>query len=151
MALAEVQSKKREKILTYGKNDIMKREMTENEIASIIVNTAYNIHVKIGPGLLESVYEEIMDYELTKQGLIVDRQRAIPVVWKGIKMKLGFRADLIVENKVIIELKSVEILAPVHPKQLLTYLKVTDMKLGLLINFNTNLIKNGITRIVNNL
>ena len=125
--------------------------MTENEIAKIIVNTAYNIHVKLGPGLLESVYEEIMYYELKKQGLNVDRQKAIPVFWDDIKMPIGFRADIIVENRVIIELKSVESIAAVHPKQLLTYLKITDLKLGLLINFNEKLIKNGITRIVNNL
>lgn len=125
--------------------------MTENDIAKIIVNTAYNIHVKLGPGLLESVYEEIMHYELQKQGLQVHRQKTIPVYWDELKMKIGFRADLIVENKVIIELKSVEQIAPVHPKQIVTYLKVTNLKLGLLINFNEKLIKNGITRIVNNL
>lgn len=125
--------------------------MTENEIATIIVNTAYEIHVKPGPGLLESVYEEIMFFELTKQGLNVEKQKAIPVIWDELKMEIGFRADLIVENKVIIELKSVEQIAPVHPKQLLTYLKIADKKLGLLINFNEKLIKNGITRIVNNL
>ena len=125
--------------------------MTENEIAKIIVNVAYNIHVKLGPGLLESVYEEILHYELRKQNLSIERQRAIPVVWEKIKMEIGFRADLIVENKVIIELKSIERIAPVHPKQLLTYLRITNIKLGLLINFNEKLIKNGITRIVNNL
>ncbi len=125
--------------------------MTENEIAKIIVNTAYDIHVKLGPGLLESVYEEIMFYELQKQGLDVDRQKVIPVIWDDLKMDIGFRADLIVENKVIIELKSVEQIASVHPKQLLTYLKVAGKKLGLLINFNEKLIKDGITRIVNNL
>lgn len=125
--------------------------MNENEIAKIIVNTCYNIHVEMGPGLLESVYEEILYFELVKQKLKVERQRGIPVIWNNRKMQLGFRADLIVENKVIIELKSVEIIAPVHPKQLLTYLKLTDLKLGLLINFNVPLIKNGITRIVNNL
>ncbi len=125
--------------------------MTENEIAKIIVNTAYNIHVKLGPGLLESVYEEILYYELKKQNLSIERQRAIPVFWEKIKMEIGFRADLIVENKVIIELKSIERIAPVHPKQLLTYLRITNLKLGLLINFNEKLIKNGITRIVNNL
>ena len=125
--------------------------MTENEISKIIVNTAYDIHFQLGPGLLESVYEEIMFFELTKQGLNVERQKAIPVVWDELKMGLGFRADLIVENKVIIELKSVEQIAPVHPKQLLTYLKITGLKLGLLINFNEKLIKDGITRIVNNL
>ncbi len=125
--------------------------MTENELSKIIVNTCYNIHIKLGPGLLESVYEEILYYELINQGLKVERQKAIPVVWKDIKMKIGFRADLIVENKVVVELKSVEVIAPVHPKQLLTYLKLTNIKLGLLINFNEKLIKDGITRIVNNL
>ncbi len=125
--------------------------MTENELAKIIVNTCYDIHVKLGPGLLESVYEEILYYELIKAGLLVSRQQPIPVIWDEVRMEIGFRADLIVENKVIIELKSVEVLAPVHPKQLLTYLRITGLKLGLLINFNEKLIKNGITRIVNNL
>lgn len=125
--------------------------MTENEIARIIVNTAYAIHVELGPGLLESVYEEIMHYELIKQGLYVERQKRIPVVWDDLVMDIAFRADLIVERKVIIELKSVEFINPVHAKQLLTYLKITELKLGLLINFNVKLIKEGITRIVNNL
>ncbi|HNZ43011.1 MAG TPA: GxxExxY protein [Bacteroidales bacterium] len=125
--------------------------MTENELSKIIVNTAYQIHHKLGPGLLESVYEEIMYYELSKQGVNVERQKGIPVIWDELRMEIGFRADLIVEKKVIIELKSVEAIAPVHPKQLLTYLKLTGLKLGLLINFNEPLIKNGITRIVNNL
>ncbi len=125
--------------------------MSENEIAKIVVNTAFNIHVALGPGLFESVYEEILNFELLSLGLIVDRQKGIPVYWKNIKMDLGFRADLIVENKLIIELKSVESIAPVHPKQLLTYLKLTGLKLGLLINFNEKYIKNGITRIVNKL
>ena len=125
--------------------------MTENEIAKIIVNTCYKIHVELGPGLLESVYEEILHYELLQLGLKVERQKAIPVIWDDLKMDIGFRADLIVENKVIIELKSIEKIAPVHPKQLLTYLKITDLKLGLLINFGEKLIKDGIKRIVNNL
>ncbi len=125
--------------------------MTENELSKIIINTCYNIHVQLGPGLLESVYEEILYHELLEQGLKVERQKAIPVIWKDRKMEIGFRADLIVENKVIIELKSVEIIAPVHPKQLLTYLRITGLKLGLLINFNEKLIKDGIKRIVNNL
>ena len=125
--------------------------MTENEVSTIIVNKAYEIHVKLGPGLLESVYEEIMYYELTKEGLFVERQKAIPVFWKGLKMDIGYRADLIVESKVIIEIKSVETIAQVHPKQVLTYLRVADKKLGFLINFNEKLIKDGITRIVNNL
>lgn len=125
--------------------------MSENELSRIIVNAAYQIHVQLGPGLLESVYEEILYYELTELGLRVERQKAVPVFWKSLKMDIGFRADLIVENKVIIELKSVEKLAPVHPKQLLTYLKVTGLKLGLLINFNEVLLKDAVTRIVNNL
>lgn len=125
--------------------------MTENEVAKIIVNTAFEIHTKLGPGLFESVYEEVMHYELTKFGLKVERQKGIPVIWQEIKMEVGFRADLIVENKVIIELKSVELINPVHLKQLLSYLRLTNLKLGLLINFNEALIKNGITRVVNNL
>ena len=125
--------------------------MTENEISKIVVNTAYDLHVRLGPGLLESVYEEIMFFELTKQGLYVEKQKAIPVIWDNLKMDIGFRADLIVENKVILELKSVETIAPVHPKQLLTYLRIMGLKLGLLINFNDKLMKDGITRIVNNL
>lgn len=125
--------------------------MTENEISKIVVDVAYKVHSKLGPGLLESVYEEILYFEFTKLGLRVDRQKAIPVIWDDLRMEIGFRADLIIEDKVIVELKSVEIIAPVHPKQLLTYLKITGIKLGLLINFNEALIKDGITRIVNNL
>ena len=125
--------------------------MSENEISGIIVDSCYHIHVRLGPGLLESVYEEILFYELRSKGLFVERQKPLPVYWKDFQVELGFRADLIVEKKVIIEIKSVEEIHPVHPKQLLTYLKLTDLKLGLLINFNCTLIKFGITRIVNNL
>lgn len=125
--------------------------MTENELSKIIVDTCYRIHVELGPGLFESVYEEILTYELMQKGLIVSRQQGIPVVWKEIKMEMGFRADLIVENKVLIEIKSVEAIAPVHQKQVLTYLKLTGLKLGMLVNFNEALIKNGITRIVHKL
>lgn len=125
--------------------------MTENEISKIIVDKCYHIHVELGPGLLESVYEEVLYFELKQEGLKVERQKSLPVTYKGLEMNIGFRADLIVEDKVIIELKSVEVIAPVHPKQLLTYLRITNLKLGLLINFNEVLIKNGITRIVNNL
>jgi len=125
--------------------------MSENELSKIIVNTAFEIHQILGPGLLESVYENIMYYELTDLGMMVERQKAIPVYWKGIKMDVGFRADLIVENKVIVELKSIEMIAPVHFKQTLTYLRLMGLKLGLLINFNEALIKDGITRIANKL
>ncbi|MFN8256199.1 MAG: GxxExxY protein [Bacteroidales bacterium] len=125
--------------------------MNENELSKIIVNICYQIHSQLGAGLFESVYEEILFYELQKLNLNVERQKAIPVYWDNLKMEIGFRADLIVENKVIIEIKSIENIAPVHQKQLLTYLKLTNLKLGLLINFNVALIKEGIQRIVNNL
>ena len=125
--------------------------MNENELSRVIVDICYRIHTKLGPGLLESVYEAIVFYELNALNLKVERQKPIPVIWNEIHLDIGFRSDLIVENKVIIEIKSVEQISNVHPKQLLTYLKITKLKLGLLINFNENLIRNGITRIVNNL
>ena len=126
--------------------------MTENEISKIVLDAAFEIHREPGPGLLESVYEAIMEYELIHTyGLKVSRQQGIPVVWKGIKLDLGFRFDLIVEEKVIVELKSVENLPLVYPKQVLTHLRLTNQKLGMLINFNVVLLKDGIKRIVNNL
>lgn len=125
--------------------------MHENEIAKVIVDVAYQIHLRLGPGLLESVYEAVMLYEIRKRGLQVDAQVPIPVVWETVKLEVGFRADLIVERKVVVELKSVEQIAPVHKKQLLTYLRLADCKLGLLINFGAELINNGISRVVNNL
>lgn len=125
--------------------------MNENEISKILVDCCFKVHTELGPGLLESVYEEVLSYELIKRGLNLERQKGIPVIYDQIKMELGFRADIIVENKVIIELKSIEAIAPVHTKQLLTYLKLTGLKLGLLVNFNEALIKDGIKRIVNNL
>lgn len=125
--------------------------MKENEISKNVFNTCLEIHIKLGPGLLESVYEEILYHELIEKGLKVKRQVPIPVIWKNRHMGIGYRADLIVEEKVIIELKSVEIIAKVHPKQLLTYLRLTDLKLGLLINFGENLLKDGYSRVVNGL
>jgi GxxExxY protein len=125
--------------------------MNENDISKIIVDCCFKVHKELGPGLLESVYEEVLSYELIKCGLKIERQKGIPVFYDDLKMELGFRADIIVENKVIIELKSIETIAPVHTKQLLTYLKLTGLKLGLLINFNEALLKDGIKRIVNNL
>ena len=125
--------------------------MKENEIATIIVDAAYGVHIQLGPGLLESVYETAMAHELTKRGMGIRRQQGMPVIYDTIRMEMGFRADLIVNGKVIIEIKSIEAIAPVHRKQLLTYLRLTDKRLGLLINFNVDLIKNGITRVVNNL
>ena len=126
--------------------------MDENAIAKLIVDTAFRIHKDLGPGLFESVYESVLDYELSNEyGLLVQRQPTLPVIWKEVKLDLGFKPDMIIESKVIIELKSVEMLLPVHFKQLLTYLKLTGLKLGLLINFNEALIKNGIKRVVNGL
>ncbi len=125
--------------------------MHENEISKIVVDVCYKIHTTLGPGIFESVYENILEYELIERGLNITRQQPIPVIWKEIKFDQGFRADIIVENKVIVEIKSIEAIAPVHQKQLLTYLRLTDLKLGLLVNFNEALIKNGIQRIVNNL
>lgn len=124
---------------------------TENDIAKLLVDICFKIHNKYGPGLFESVYEEIICYELMKINMPFKRQQAIPLVHEEIKLEIGFRADLIIDDKVILELKAVELLAPVHYKQVQTYLKLTDIKLGLLINFNVNLIKEGIHRIVNKL
>jgi GxxExxY protein len=123
--------------------------MTENDIAKEIVDAAFKVHTVLGPGLLESVYEAVLAYELEKRGLRVVRQLALPVVYEAVKLDEGFRADIVVEEKVIVELKSVETLAQVHRKQLLTYLRISDKKLGLLINFGAALIKDGIVRIAN--
>ena len=125
--------------------------MTENEISKILVDIFIKIHSRLGPGLLESVYETVLCYELTKADLQYKRQQGIQVVYDDVKLDLGFRADIIVEQKVIIEIKSVEAITPVFFKTLLTYLRLTDKKLGLLVNFNVSLIKDGITRVANNL
>lgn len=125
--------------------------MTENEIARQVVDAAYKIHVTLGSGLLESVYEAALAYELQQRGLRVQTQLPIAVTYGAIRLEAGFRADLIVEGKLIIEVKSVERTAPVHKKQLLTYLRLADMRLGLLINFGEATIKAGITRLVNGL
>lgn len=123
--------------------------MDENEIGTIVVNCAIQLHRALGPSLLETVYEVTLARHLEKHGLAVDRQVAIPIEFEGEKFDEGFRADLIVEGKVIIELKSVERASPVHKKQLLTYLKLTGLKLGYLLNFGDELTKNGITRTIN--
>jgi len=125
--------------------------MTENELAKQIVNAAYRVHTTFGPGLLESVYEVTLAHEIERQGIKVLRQQALPVIYETIRMEIGFRADLIVGDKVIVEIKSIEAISPVHRKQLLTYLRLADKRLGLLINFNVELIKDGITRVVNGL
>jgi GxxExxY protein len=128
-----------------------RKVIQENFLAKEIVDAAYQVHTSLGPGLLESVYETALAHTLKKKGLSIERQFPIPVNYDGIVFNEGFRADLIVNNKVIIELKSVEQIASVHKKQLLTYLRLSDKKLGLLINFGATLIKDGITRIANGL
>jgi GxxExxY protein len=125
--------------------------VTENEIAKQVVDAAFRVHTKLGPGIFEIVYEVTLAHELQKRGLRVARQVPVPIEYDGITFDEGFRADLIVEDKLIIELKSIEKVAPVHKKQLLTYLRLADKRLGLLINFGEELIKNGITRVVNGL
>jgi GxxExxY protein len=125
--------------------------MTENEISGIVLDACIKIHKRLGPGLFESVYEEVLEYELTKRGLKVKRQETIAIVYDGLKMDKGFRADLIVEDKVIIEIKSVEMLKPLFYTQIKSYLRLTGLKLGLLINFNVDLLKNGFKRQVNGL
>ena len=125
--------------------------MTENELSKIVFDLGMKVHKSLGPGLLESVYEECLFYELKKYGLFVEKQKALPLIYDEIKLDTGYRVDLFVEKKFIIEIKSVETLNELHFAQLLTYLKLSDCKLGLLINFNTVLLKNGVRRVVNNL
>ena len=123
--------------------------MHENDLGTIIVDCAVKLHKALGPGLLESVYEAVLARQLKQAGLSVQRQVAVPIHFEGLSFDEGFRADLIVNQKVIIELKSVETVHPVHKKQLLTYLRLTGRKLGYLLNFGDELMKNGITRIIN--
>jgi GxxExxY protein len=124
-------------------------DMTENEIGKIIVDCAVRLHKELGPGLLETVYEVLLAHELRQRGLKVQRQVPVPIVFHGIAFDEGFRADLIVEEKVIAELKSAEGVNPAHKKQVLTHLKLTGMKLGYLLNFGAAMMKDGISRMVN--
>jgi len=122
-----------------------------NEITGLILDSCIRIHKELGPGLFESVYEEVLEYVLVREnGFHVERQKPVPVIYKEIKMNDGFRLDLLVEKQIIIEIKSVELLAPVHYKQVLTYLKLLNLKNGLLINFNVDLLKDGFHRVFNN-
>ncbi|MBI4931770.1 MAG: GxxExxY protein [Bacteroidetes bacterium] len=126
--------------------------MDENEISKIIIGCAIEVHKKLGPGLLESAYEECHSYELIQAGLVVERQKALPLVYKEVKMECGYRLDIMVNKKVITEIKAVEAITDIHCAQLLTYLRITGCKLGLLINFNVlKLSEGGLKRIVNNL
>ena len=121
----------------------------ENELSKVVLDICFRIHKLYGPGLFESVYEEIFCYEIVKENLAFERQKAIPLVHESIKLDAGFRADLILENKLLVEFKSIELLADIHYKQVQTYLKLANLKLGLLINFNVVYLKDGIKRIIN--
>jgi GxxExxY protein len=125
--------------------------MSHNDLSYKIIGSAYKVHRKLGPGLLESTYEICIMYELMKLGYKVERQKPIPLIYDEIKLEVGYRIDLLVEGIIIIEIKSVESIAPVHVAQLLTYLRLTEIQLGLLINFNVALLKDGIKRVVNGL
>jgi GxxExxY protein len=125
--------------------------MHENDISKIVVDASYKIHTKLGPGLLESAYQVILAYELKNSGLRIETEVTMPVVYENLNLDIGFRADMVVEDLVILELKSVETVADVHKKQLLTYLRASGKRLGLLINFGAPIIRQGITRIVNGL
>ncbi|RRO20985.1 GxxExxY protein [Flavobacteriaceae bacterium 14752] len=125
--------------------------MTENEISKIVFDSALKVHKALGPGLLESAYEECLIHELRKHKLKLDKQKPLPLVYEDVKLEVGYRVDILIENKVVVEIKSVEALNDVHMAQVITYLKLSDCKLGMLINFNVSLIKNGIKRVVNNL
>lgn len=125
--------------------------MTENELSSIIIGCGIEVHSALGPGLLESAYQECLYYKLKKEGLHVEKEKSMPLVFEDVELECGYRIDLLVENKVVIELKSVEALNDVHMAQILTYLKLGDYKLGLLMNFNVALLKLGIRRVVNGL
>jgi len=125
------------------------KTLTENQIAKLVYDAALKVHKALGPGLLESAYEECLVYELRELGLKVDKQKALPLVYKEIKMDIGYRVDIMIEDKFIIEVKAVEALTDVHLAQILTYLKLADCKLGMLINFNVKLIKDGIKRVIN--
>ena len=122
--------------------------MTENQISEIIIGCAIEVHRNLGPGLLESAYEECLYFEIGCQGLWIEKQKPLPLIYKDIRMEIGYRLDLIVENKVIVEVKSVETLNDIHLAQILTYLKITDCKLGLLLNFNVLRMKEGIKRVI---
>jgi GxxExxY protein len=123
--------------------------MSENEIAKIVFDLGLKVHRMLGPGLLESSYEECMRYEINKCGLYVEKQKALPLIYEDVKLNIGYRIDLMVENKLIVEIKAVDALNDIHLAQILTYLKLSNCKLGLLINFNTVLFKNGVKRVIN--
>jgi len=123
--------------------------MIENEISNKIIGCAINVHKQLGPGLLESAYQECLYYELIEAGLKVEKEKPMPIVYKDVKLDHGYRIDLLIEDKVVVELKTVEFLTDVHTAQVLTYLRLGDYKLGLLLNFHVSVLKNGIKRLIN--
>jgi GxxExxY protein len=123
--------------------------MRENELSKIVFDAGLKVHKALGPGLLESAYEECLYYELLKTEITIEKQKGLPLIYEEVKLEIGYRADLLLENKLIVEIKSVESLNDIHLAQVLTYLKLSNCKLGLLINFNTLLFKDGIKRIIN--
>lgn len=131
--------------------DTRKNDMTHDEISGKVIDAAFRMHRSLGPGLLESAYSGIMSYELAQEGLAFEREVAVPVMWNGVPIDVGYRADFVIDDRVILELKALERLESVHKKQLLTYLKVADKRLGLLVNFGEEFLKNGIIRMANGL
>lgn len=125
--------------------------MIENQLSSVAINAALKVHSALGPGLLESAYEECLFYELKKANLLVDKQKPLPLIYENVRMECGYRVDLLIEGRMIVEVKSIEAIRDVHLAQVLTYLRLADLKLGLLLNFNVTRLKDGIKRIVNNL
>ncbi|MBL7882374.1 MAG: GxxExxY protein [Chryseobacterium gambrini] len=123
--------------------------MNENEVSKVIFDAGLKVHRQLGAGLLESAYEECLYYELQKSGLLIEKQKPMPLIYDDIKLDIGYRIDLLVERKVVVEIKSVESLNEIHTAQVLTYLKLSNCKLGLLINFNSVLFKNGVKRLIN--
>ncbi len=123
--------------------------MSENEIAKIVFDAGMKVHKNLGPGLLESAYEECLYYELCKENIFVEKQKGLPLIYEEIKLDIGYRTDLIIEHKLIVEIKAVEALTDIHLAQILTYLKLSKCKLGLLVNFNTVLFKDGVRRVIN--
>lgn len=132
-------------------NLIQTPQMTENELSKVVFETGLKIHKKLGAGLFEHVYEECVFYELTKLGIHVEKQKLLPIIYEDLRIENAFRLDMMIENKVILEIKAVDYINPTHKAQLLTYLKMSNCKLGMLLNFQSDVFKNGVTRIVNNL
>lgn len=123
--------------------------MTENEIATIVIESSIKVHKNLGPGLLESAYQECLTYEIQKRNILVEKQKPLPLIYDNVKLDLGYRIDIMIENKFIVELKSIDAIHEIHLAQVLTYLKLSNCKLGMIINFNVTLLKHGVKRVIN--